>query len=178
MWDLVQTRCCQSLLSVCLCNQLSLLRVVLIHQAKKEACPLTCVEEGMFADPLKLMKSVNQTNFLLEKMDTYSLTEISSAISQSETAVIGQRSTTNVQLSVLLYFEPYAALSEDIEIIKALFVENEEQEARSDELVFDYEEVVTEQFLARVAMCVCTCHKYFTIPGISAELRQIGRAHV
>ena len=134
-----------------------------ILRAKDDMCPLTSVKEGMFADPIKLMKYVNQPHFLLEKMDTYSLTEISTAISQSEPTVIGYRSTTNVQLSVLLYFESYAALSEDRELIKALFVDNKEQEAMSDELVFDHEEVVTEEFLVRVAKCACTCHKYFKV---------------
>ena len=134
-----------------------------ILQVKDETCPLTSVKEGMFADPVKLMKSVNQPHFLLDKMDTYSLTEISTAISQSEPAVIGRRSTTNIRLSVLLYFEPYAALSKDIELIKALFVENKVQEAMSDELVFGHEEVVTEEFLARVAKCACTHHRYFEV---------------
>ena len=134
-----------------------------ILRVKDETCPLTSVKEGMFADPVKLMKYVNQPHFLLEKMDTYSLTDISTAISQSESAVVGRRSTTIVQLSALLYFEPYAALSEDRELVKALFVENIEHEAMSDELVFDHEEVVSEEFLARVAKCTCTYHKYFEV---------------
>ena len=135
-----------------------------ILRVKDETCPLTSVEEGMFAEPLKLMKNVNQPHFLdlQEEMDTYSLTEISTAISQSQPAVVGHKSSTNIQLSELLYFEPYTALSdsEDIELIKDLFVDNKEQEAMSDELVFDQEEVVTEEFLARVAKCACTHHKY------------------
>ena len=132
-----------------------------ILRVKDDTCPLTSVKEGMFADPVKLMKYVNRPHFLLEKMDTYSITEISTAISQSEPAVVGHRSTTNIEVSALLYFEPYAALSK--ELIKALFVENKEQESMSDEPVFDPEEIVTEQFLARVAKCACTCHKHFAV---------------
>ena len=132
-----------------------------ILRAKDDMCPLTSVKEGMFADPLKLMKYVNQPHFLLEKMDTYSLTEISTAISQSEPAVVGCRSANNIQLSVLLYFEPYAALSKDIEFIsKSLFIESLEEEAMSDRPVF---EKVTEEFLARVAKCACTSHKDFAV---------------
>ena len=131
-----------------------------ILRVKDDTCPLVSVKEGMFADPIKLMKYVNQRQFLL---DTYSLTDISHAISRSEPAVIGHRSTTNIQLSALLYFEPYAALSEDIELIKALFVKNKEQEAMSDELVFDHDEPMTEEFLARVAKCACPCHKHFAV---------------
>ena len=134
-----------------------------ILRVKKDTCPLTSVKEGMFADPMKLMKYVNRPHFLLEKMDTYSITEISTAISQSESAVVGHRSTTNIRVSALLYFEPYAALSKDVELIKALFVENKEQEAMSDELVFDNEKPVTEEFLARVAKCACPCHKHFAV---------------
>ena len=135
-----------------------------ILRVKDEMCPVVTVKEGVFADPLKLMKYVNRPHFFLEKMDTYSLTEISTAISQSEPAVVGQRSASNIQLSALLYFEPYAALSNDIKFIsKALFVENEDQEAMSDEPVFDPEKPVTEEFLARVAKCACHCHKHFAV---------------
>ena len=131
-----------------------------ILRVKKDTCPLVSVKEGMFAEPMKLMNYVNQPHFLLEKMDTYSITEISTAISQSQPAVVGHRSTTNIQLSALLYFEPYAALSKDI---KTLFVKSKEQEAMSDEPVFDHEEIVTETFLAIVAKYVCTCHKNFAV---------------
>ena len=135
-----------------------------ILRVKDDTCPLTTVKEGVFADPLKLMNYANQPHFLLEEMDTYSLTEISTAISRSEPAVVGHRSASNIQLSALLYFEPYAALCKDIELISnLLFVENEEQEAMSDEPVFDPEKPVTENFLARVAKCACTYHKYFAV---------------
>ena len=128
-----------------------------ILRVKDETCPLTGVKEGMFADPLKLMKYVNQPRFFLEKMDTFSLTEISAAISQSQPAVVGSRFSSSIRLSALLYFEPYAALSKDVDFIsKVLFVENEEREAMSDEPV-----KVSEQFLARVAQCACACQEQF-----------------
>ena len=104
---------------------------------KDETSPLVRVKEGMFADPLKLMRYVNGPHFMLKNMGTYSLNEISTAISESQSAVVGNRPEDNLQLSKLLYFEPYIFVSKDI--FKTLFVKDKEQEAVTAEPATDHE---------------------------------------
>ena len=126
--------------------------------AAKSKSAVVRVKEGMFAD---LMKYVNQPHFMLKNMGTYSLNEISTAISESKSAVVGSRPEDNIQLSELLYFEPFIFVSKDF--IKTLFVQDEEHEAVTDKSATVHEQIVTEEFLARVAQCACACTECFAV---------------